>query len=294
MNAGMRVTTIRRFPIAPLSGRPVRPRSHLCGREVNGVEKGLGTSCANAADAAAEPRSTLVLIPGTLCDQRVFGRQIPALRAIARVRVADLSSMKCREQWLNALIDGLPERFSVAGFSLGGMFALELLRRVPERIERVALIASNAQPGTSALQKKSRRLGHLWRAGGARAVIAALEPSYFHRARVRYEQGALLRAMAERAGWKSARAQFAWAAERPAGYGALAVFGGPTLILSGAHDSICTRRQQRLMAAASRQSHWIELSRCGHFLTLEEPAKIGRALARWMREPVVSEQGVLN
>lgn len=198
--------------------------------------------------------------------------------------------MKCREQWLNALIDGLPERFSVAGFSLGGIFVLELLRRVPERIERVALIASNAQPGTQAIQKKSRRLEQLWRARGTRAVIAALEPNYFHRARVRYEQRGLLQAMAERAPWKSARAQFAWAAERLAGYGALTAFGGPTLILSGARDSICTRWQQRLMVAASRQSHWIELPRCGHFLTLEEPAKIGRALARWMREPVVSEK----
>src|SRR5690242_628498 len=114
-----------------------------------------GTPFADTSDSSTPRRSTLVLIPGTLCDQRVFDRQLPALRAIARVRVADFASMKCREQWLNALIDGLPERFSVAGFSLGGIFVLELLRRVPERIERVALIASNAQPGTQAIQKKS-------------------------------------------------------------------------------------------------------------------------------------------
>ncbi len=240
----------------------------------------------------APARSALVLIPGTLCDERIFERQVRILRTMSAVHIVDMASLKCREQWLDALIERLPERFSVAGFSLGGMFALELLRRIPERIERVALIASNAQPGTPAIRRRNRRLARLWRAGGAGAVIGALEPRYFHRQRVRREQGALLHAMAARTPSKSATAQFQWAAERPAGYRALSGFGGPALIVSGARDAICTRAQQRLMVAANRQSHWIEFSRCGHFLMLEEPAKLGRALAGWMREPVVCQQGV--
>ncbi|WP_213304375.1 alpha/beta fold hydrolase [Paraburkholderia sacchari] len=227
-----------------------------------------------------------------MCDERVFSRQIQILRTMSSVHIADMASLKCREQWLDALIDSLPERFSVAGFSLGGMFALELLRRIPERIERIALIASNAQPGTPAIHRRNRRFARLWRDGGAGAVIDALEPRYFHRQRVRQKQGALLHAMAAHTPSKSATAQFKWAAERPAGYGALSGFNGPALIVSGARDAVCSRGQQRLMVATNRQSHWIEFSRCGHFLMLEEPAKLGRALARWMREPVVCQQGV--
>ena len=83
---------------------------------------------------------TLVMIPGSLCDGRVFQRQRRALRGVADVRVIDYRRLTDIDQWAPQLLRILPPRFSVAGFSLGGLWALELLRLAPQRVERMAMI----------------------------------------------------------------------------------------------------------------------------------------------------------
>ena len=105
------------------------------------------------------PKPVLVLFPGTLCDSRLFTRQARSLRPYARVISASYADLREMDCWLTRLLRQLPPRFSVAGFSLGGLIALEVLRRVPERIERLALIASNAQAGSVAGARRSAWLG---------------------------------------------------------------------------------------------------------------------------------------
>ena len=101
-------------------------------------------------------RPCLVLIAGTLCDARVFDRQVRCLRTRARIVVFDYRSLRGGADWLAAQTRHLPPRFSVAGFSLGGLWALELLRAMPERIERLAMIASNAEAGTQRAPAQQR------------------------------------------------------------------------------------------------------------------------------------------
>ena len=105
---------------------------------------------------------TLVMLPGTLCDSRIFQRQKRALRGLADVRLVDYKHLKLGQTWLTQLLKSLPEKFSVAGFSLGGIWALELLRQAPERIERLAMLASNAQADSPKGRRNSRRLKRLW------------------------------------------------------------------------------------------------------------------------------------
>jgi pimeloyl-ACP methyl ester carboxylesterase len=100
-------------------------------------------------------RPCLVLIAGTLCDARVFTRQVRHLRSLAHVVVFDSTRLRDPTAWLAAQTKALPARFSVAGFSLGGLWALELLRVMPERIERLALIASNADAGSRQVRQRS-------------------------------------------------------------------------------------------------------------------------------------------
>jgi len=96
----------------------------------------------------------LVMLAGTLCDERVFARQRRALRGVARLVLVDYSRLGLVQQWASRLLRQLPPKFSVAGFSLGGRWALELLRQAPRRIERVAMIASNAQGASAPGRRK--------------------------------------------------------------------------------------------------------------------------------------------
>jgi pimeloyl-ACP methyl ester carboxylesterase len=90
-------------------------------------------------------RESLVMIPGTLCDERIFAQQAKYLRRHCNVILVNYKDLRSLKDWPKHLLSKLPLNFSVLGFSLGGIWALELLRQEPQRINRIALIASNAE-----------------------------------------------------------------------------------------------------------------------------------------------------
>ncbi len=227
---------------------------------------------------------TLVMIPGTLCDARVFKRQKEALRGAANVVIVDYQALRDLGQWATQLLRKLPPQFSVAGFSLGGLWALELLRQAPERVQRIAMIASNAQAASPRGQRKSAWLWKMWRDRGPGEVAKHVKPAYFHHESRRGTHAVLVHDMALCTPRKAAFAEFAWAAQRPAGFAALAAFEGPLLIVSGAKDRLCPPAMQHAMVTAQPRSQWLELPRVGHFVPLEAPARLNQALLRWMAQ----------
>ena len=233
------------------------------------------------------------MLPGTLCDRRLFGRQKRSLRHSHNIRLVDYRALQAartppaRSRWVQRLLASLPEKFSLAGFSLGGLWALEILRQAPERVERLAMIASNAQGASPKGQRNSRIQRRLWRQPGAGplAVLARGLPAYFHHTAARRRHQGLLRDMALATGRRSALAQFAWAGVRPDGLQTLAVFTGPVLIVSGARDRLCPPRWQQAMQQVNPAANWLALERVGHFVPLEAPSALTGALHRWLQTP---------
>ena len=235
---------------------------------------------------AKSKRPTVVLIPGTLCDGRMFARQLRILRQHATVYLASYRAMKDVDSWTAGLLHRLPATFSVAGFSLGGLLALELLRRAPERIDRLALIGSNAQAGSAKGQKRSAWLHKMWLARGAGVVARHVKPAYFHHEAKRRQHQQRVLQMAMQTPQRSAFAQFAWAANRPQGFDALKAFTGPLLAVAGQQDRLCPPAWQQAMHSAQPAMVRIELARCGHFVPLESPAKLNTALVHWLNRPL--------
>jgi pimeloyl-ACP methyl ester carboxylesterase len=228
-------------------------------------------------------RAHLVLMPGTLCDARLFARQRRALRGIAHVEVLDYRGVRDIPAWLRARLRRLPERFSVAGFSLGGLCALALLRAAPERVERLALLASNAEGASVRTRRRNALLRRLWHRGGAEAVLRRVEPAYFHHEAPRRRHAGLVRDMARRTAHPAALAQFRWAATRPQALDVLRDSAAPLLVVSGAHDLLCPRGLQHRLLDARPDARWAELPRCGHFLPFEAPARLSQLLAGWLQ-----------
>jgi len=230
-------------------------------------------------------RPVLVLIPGTLCDGRLFDRQARRLRSQAQVVRVDWQHLRQVGDPMAALLRRLPQRFSLAGFSLGGLWAVQLMARAPDRVERLALIASNAEPSSRRVARRSARLWRLWQAQGPAAVARACKPAYFHHHRRRQQHGSLVKEMALATPSRVAKAQFDWAGHRPDGLQVLARTAAPTWLISGAHDRLCPRPLQQRILAAAPTVQWTELPRCGHFLPLEAPAQLTRLLGSWLTEP---------
>lgn len=237
------------------------------------------------APAAGLP--CVVFLPGTLCDRRVFARQARALRGHAHVLRLNYHGAGDADAWLQRQLRRLPERFSLAGFSLGGLLALALLRQAPERVERLAMIASNAEPASPAGQRRARANWRLQkdRRRGAAAVLQRALPAYFHAPRQRQRHEAVVHDMALRTPPAVARMQYAWAGTRPAGHDTLARFRGPLLIASGTRDLLCPPAWQRAMRRIRPDAAWHAFERCGHFVPFEAPAALNHALRRWIAQP---------
>lgn len=203
----------------------------------------------------------------------------------------DYSGMHDIPEWVREVLQQLPQRFSVAGFLLGGLCALALLRAAPERIERLALIASNAEAASTRAGKRSTALRRLRQSTGPDAVTRRVEPDYFHHTAVRSRHAALVHDMARHTGRRSALAQFRWAGTRPSALDVLRCSEQPLLIVSGAQDELCPRALQQRMVDARPDARWIELSHCGHFVPLEAPGRLGRLLASWLQTPQKNHHG---
>lgn len=239
-------------------------------------------------------RPTLVLVPGTLCDGRLFASIGRRLQPWARVIVPSLHELPRASQlgvWVRRLLNRLPARFVLAGFSLGGLLALELLRRAPQRVEGLVMIASNAEGGSKTGAVRSRQLWRDWRMRGAAATARALKPRYFHHQRERRRHSALIRDMAVATPTRAARAQFEWAAKRPSSLSLLADSERPVLVISGAHDQLCPPGVQRRMVQACRGAHWVELPRCGHLVPLEAASSLRRELQHWLLRSSLAQSG---
>jgi pimeloyl-ACP methyl ester carboxylesterase len=232
------------------------------------------------------------MLPGTLCDARVFSRQKRALRQVAKVVVVDYRQLarhardKLGSEGLRRLLASLPDKFSVAGFSLGGIYALEMLRQAPERIERLAMIASNARAASAKGYRQSVQTRRLWQrrsGGGPEAVVKRNLSNYFHHEASRQKHAPLIRSMAANTSSAVAFEQFLWAGTRPDGLQLLSEFPGPVLIVSGEKDVLCPPPWQAAMLSAQPHASWISLPRVGHFVPLEAPTKLTSALARWLQ-----------
>lgn len=176
-------------------------------------------------------RPTLLLLPGLLNDAELWHAQRAALAGIAECVVGDLTRADSMRALALQLLDRLPPRFALAGFSLGGYVAQEILRIAPERVERLALLDTSARADAPErvaqrrAQEASVRAGSTFHGFGERLMRHYVHPS-------RWQDEALLervRGMTQRLGVEVFLRQNRL--QRQDGRAVLRAYGGPVLVL---------------------------------------------------------------
>jgi pimeloyl-ACP methyl ester carboxylesterase len=214
----------------------------------------------------------LVLVPGLMCDARVFWPQIVAL---SRDRVADIAA---------AIMEQLPARFALAGLGLGGAVAMEMLHRAPERIARLCLMATDPQAETP--QMAARREPWIVRARAGRldeVMREVMPPAHLAPGARRIEVLNRLYAMAADLGADLFQRQNRALQRREDQQGTLRRCKVPTLILCGAHDMETPVRRHEFLARLIPHAQLQVIADAGAVPTLESPARVTRALADWLR-----------
>jgi len=230
-------------------------------------------------------RPTLVFACAHLCDERLFAAQVEALGTAFACRVFAFREHDSLAAMAEALLAAVPGRFTLIGLSLGGYLAFEVMRRAPERVERLALLDT-----TAAADAEARRAGRLAdiatvEQGGIDALIPQLPGRWLLPAhRQRADLVALMTSMARSIGAQGQRNQQRAMLGRPdslAGLGAVRV---PTLVLCGAGDVVTPLADHEAIAARIAGARLVVVPESGHLSTIEQPAAVTAALSSWLAD----------
>lgn len=226
----------------------------------------------------------LVLIPGMMCDARMWGA-LPAAVHPRPVHHAMPVGADSMGGLVAAILQSAPPRFALAGVSLGGIVAMEVVRQAPDRVERLALMDTNPLAETPAA--KARRGPQVARvlAGGLASVMRdEMKPNYLANSPQRTAILDLCMKMAMALGPQVFADQSRALAARPDQTATLAAYRNPALVLMGEHDIPCPRDRHDLMHALMPQSRLVIVPGAGHLPVLEKPFETTAALLRWLEE----------
>jgi pimeloyl-ACP methyl ester carboxylesterase len=233
-------------------------------------------------------REALLLLPGLVCDRAVWDSQIGALSSRHECLVADYGAADSITAMAQAALSVAPEVFSVAGHSMGGRVALEIVRAAPQRVIRLALLDTGYQACAGGMvgaeeTRQRQRLLDIATTEGMRAMGREWVRGMVHPERLQDAEliGRILD-MIERKTPAIFAAQIRALLGRPSAEGLLGAIARPTLIACGREDAWSPLARHQEMAARIAGASLAVIERAGHMSTMEQPAAVSAALARWL------------
>lgn len=217
----------------------------------------------------------LVLIGGTLCDDRLWAPMLEGWRgdtvSLTVGQHAESPAPGTMQDHAAEVLARLPPRASLVGFSLGGLLALELVAQAPDRFDRLTLVCAGAGPETEA-GAAARRAGEA--AAEARGMAAHVRDDLIPRYGLRDVDGAVARTLIDMAvtlGTDAYRRQNDLAVSRADSRPRLGALTMPVLLVSGEHDALCPPMRHREVADSIPDVRMRVVAGCGHILPLEAP-----------------------
>jgi len=226
----------------------------------------------------------LVLVPGLLCDELMWGPQLAALAAVADCRVADHTRSETMADVAADVLREAPfEKFALAGLSMGGYVALEMMRQATRRVLKLALLDTTARADTPEQSRRRRDLVSLAGRGRFLGITDILLPMLIHRSQLaNRELASTIKRMAENTGRDAFIRQERAIMSRTDSLPLLPRIACPTLVMCGRQDALIPLALHEEMAARISGSRLEIVEECGHLSTLERPAETSAALARWL------------
>ena len=230
----------------------------------------------------------IVLVPGLASSARIYAPVIPALWRFGPVMVANHIRDDSMAAIAARLLSEAPPRFALAGHSMGGYIALEIMRQAPERVAKLALINTQARPDTPEATARRRVLMERARRGELRALREESFPELVHPSRRDdAEILKLVHAQDEDVGVEGYLRQQTAVIARVDSRPTVSTIKCPTLVLTGDADNTIPNALSKEMAEGIAGARLMVLDRCGHLPQAEQPEATARALTEWLGTEVV-------
>ena len=228
-------------------------------------------------------RYPLVFIPGMMCDSRLFQPQINEFSKQYMVCVTPSSSSNSIENISFEILRYLPTKFVLIGLSMGGILAMEIIRKVPERVMKIVLMDTNYKSETSEI--KSRRLPQiqLVNEGLLEDVMCQqIKNNYLRKDKQNQEIFDLCLSMANGLGKEIYINQSKALATRKDYKSTLKNIKVPSLIICGEYDRLCPIKVHMEMESLIENSTLEIIPDAAHLPTLEQPAYLNKILCKWL------------
>jgi pimeloyl-ACP methyl ester carboxylesterase len=217
----------------------------------------------------------ILLVPGLNCSPRLYAAQIPALWRLGLVVVADHRRDDTMAGIARRILATAPRRFRLAGLSMGGYIALEIMRQAPERVTKLALLDTSARPEAPEQTERRGKLIALAEKGRMREIMDVLwlvmvDPSRLKDASLRAEMDRMAEETGAEAFIRQQRAIIGRADSRPT-LGAIAC---PTLVIVGDSDQLTPPAHAEEIAQGIKGAKLVTLAGCGHMSTMEKPEEV--------------------
>ncbi|NFV80179.1 alpha/beta fold hydrolase [Magnetospirillum aberrantis] len=228
---------------------------------------------------------TVVLLPGLLNDYRLWAAQTEALSPRARVVVADLTLDDSLAAMSERVLSTVPGRFALAGLSMGGYVAMDILRRAPDRVERLALVDTTARPDAPEQTQRRKDAVEIARSGGFEKIMPSMLPMLVHPDHLALARvGGLAKDMARAVGAEAFARQQNAIMHRPDARPGLSRVACPTLVVVGADDALTPLDRAEEMADLIPDARLEVVENCGHLSPLEQPDAVSLLLKQWLFE----------
>lgn len=226
----------------------------------------------------------VLFLPGMMCDARLFQPQITALSGERAVQVAPITRGERIEEIASDVLVNAPPKFALAGLSMGGIVAMEVYRRAPDRVTRIALMDTNPleeAPAYAAL--RDPQMARV-KAGLLEEVMRdEMKPNYLAPGPGRPAVLGLVMEMALSLGPEVFIRQSRALQRRRDQQKTLRQIDVPALILCGEHDALCPIKRHTFMAELIETAELRVIEDAGHLPTLEQPDYVNDALQEWLR-----------
>lgn len=227
----------------------------------------------------------LVFLPGMMCDARLFAPQIAAFSGTRAFHCAPIGAHDSVQALARDVLANAPPRFALAGLSMGGIVAMEVMAQAPERVTHLALLDTNPRAELPDVQARRGPQIDAVQNGHLREVMRdEMKPNYLIDSP---DKPAILDTcmdMAMALGADVFIRQSRALRDRPDQQDTLRAVAVPSLILCGAEDRLCPLERHELMHALIPGSRLTVIENAAHLPTLEQPDAVNAALAKWLED----------
>ena len=226
---------------------------------------------------------TIVMLPGMMCDERLFAPQIAHLKEHYHVKIMSIHEHANMADLAKNVLAQSPDEFALLGLSMGGILAMEIMDQAPQRITHLALLDTNPRAELDVVkQRRGPQIERVKNGGLSQIMRDEMKPNYLVDSPNKLDILNLCMVMAEDLGDQAFINQSIALRDRPDYQNVLKSVDVPTLIMCGREYVLCPIERHELMHELISGSELHIVDNAGHLPTLEQPEIVNKALDKWL------------